>query len=96
MKPFSRSESVMEDDRAIQTRRVAPTIANREPELNLKSLESLSIPTAVSRSHANVPTERSDYSRRLEVLTVWVLIAVLIVLSCGGFYVLWSKVTGGW
>ena len=96
MKPLSKSESAMQNDQAIEKWRVARSIANREPELNLKSLESLSIPTAVSRSHANVPTERSDYSRRLEVLTVWVLIAVLIVLSCGGFYVLWSKVTGGW
>jgi hypothetical protein len=53
------------------------------------------IPIGVSRSHANVPTEQRDYSR-LEVLTVWMLIAVLVVLGCGGFYTLWSKVSGGW
>jgi hypothetical protein len=56
---------------------------------------SLSVSTGVSRSKANAPTERSDYSR-LEVLTLWVLIAVLVVLSCGAFYVLWSKASGGW
>jgi hypothetical protein len=95
MKPLSKSESAMQNDQAIETRRVGRSIANREWELNLRSLDSLSIPTGVSRSNANVPTEQSDYSR-LEVLTVWVPIAVVVVLSCGSFYVLWSKASGGW
>jgi hypothetical protein len=95
MKQRSRSEHAMQNDQAIETRRVARSIANREPELDLKSLDSLSIPTGVSRSNANAPTEQSDYPR-LEVLTVWVLIAVLVVLSGGGFYVLWSKANGDW
>jgi hypothetical protein len=95
MKPLIRSESAMQNDQAIETRRVASSIANREPELNQKSRDFLSIPTGVFRSNANVRTEQSDYSR-LEVLTLWVLIAVLVVLSCGGFYVLWSKASGGW
>jgi hypothetical protein len=95
MKQLSRSEHAMQNDQAIETRRIAPSIANREPELDLKSLDSLSIPTGVSRSNANARTKQSDYSR-LEVLTVWVLIAVLVVLSGGGFYVLWSKANGGW
>jgi hypothetical protein len=95
MKPLSRSESAMQNDQAIETRRVALSIANREPELNLKSLDSLSIPTGLSRSNANVPTEQSYYSPQ-EMQTVWVLIAVLVVLSCGVFYVLWSKASGGW
>jgi hypothetical protein len=74
MKPLGRSESAIQNYQAIETRRVAHSIA---------------------RSNVNIPTEQSDYSR-LEVLTVWVLIAVLAVVSCGGFYVLWSKVGGGW
>jgi hypothetical protein len=95
MKTLSRSESAMQNDQAIETRRGARSIANREPELNLKILDTLSVPTGVPRSNANVPTKQSDYSR-LEVLTVRVLIAVMVVVSCGGFYVLWSKATGGW
>jgi hypothetical protein len=95
MKPFSSSESVMHDDRAIETRRFARSIADREQELNLRSLDSPSNPTGVSRWNANVPTERSDYSR-LEVQTVWVLIAVLAALSGGALYVLWSRANGGW
>jgi hypothetical protein len=95
MKTLSRSESAMQKDQAIETRRVARSIANREPELNLKSLDTLSIPTGVSRSNANVPTKQSNYSQ-LEVRTVWVLIAVMVVVSCGVFYVLWSKASGGW
>ena len=87
MNPITRSQRTIQNDQAIETRRVARAIANREPELN-------SIPTGVPWSDANVPTERSDYSR-LRLLTVWVLIAVLIVLGCGAFYVLWSKVSGG-
>jgi hypothetical protein len=98
MKPLSRSESAVQNDQAIETQRVARSIVNREPELNLKSLHSLSVPTGISRSNENpnVPTEQSDYARRLEVLTVWVLIAVLVVFSCGALYVLWSKASGGW
>jgi hypothetical protein len=95
MKTLSRIESAVQNDQAIETRRVARSIAKREPELNLKSLDSLSISTGVSRSNANVPIGQGDYSR-LEVLTVWVLIAVLVVLSCGVFYVLWSKANGAW
>jgi hypothetical protein len=95
MNPVSKNEIAIQNDRASETRRVAPPVANREPELNLKSLDSLFIPTGVSRSKANAPTERSDYSR-LEVLTIWVLIAVLVVLNCSTFYVLWSKASGGW
>jgi hypothetical protein len=98
MKPLSRSESAVQNDQAIETRRVARSIVNPQPELNLKSLESLSVPTDISRSNENpnVPTEQSDYSRRLEVLTVWALIVVLAVLSCGAFYVLWAKAGGDW
>ena len=95
MKPLSRSESVMQNDKPIETARVARSIANREPEIDLKSLDSLSIPTGVFGSNTNVSTAQSDYSR-LEVLTVRVLIAVMVVVSCGGFYVLWSKASGGW
>src|ERR1700682_1516291 len=94
MKPLSRRESATQNDQAIESRRVARSIANRDPELNLKLLDSLSIPPGVFRSNANVPAEHSDYSRR-EVLTAWVLIAVLVVLSCSAFYLLWSKTRGG-
>jgi len=66
-----------------------------EPERKQKSLDTPSIPAGVSRSNANVPTEQSEYSR-LEVLTIWVLLAMLLVLSCGAFYVLWSKASSGW
>ena len=92
MKLLSRSESAMQNGQAIETRRVAPSIANREPKLNLNS-----IPTGVFRpnANANVPTEPSDYPR-LEVVTAWVLLAMLVVLSCGALYVLWSKASGGW
>jgi len=95
MKALGRKETAMQIDQAIETRRAARSIADGEPELNLKSPNSLSIPARVSRSRANVLTEQSDYSR-LEVLTVWVLIVVLAVLSCGAFYVLWAKVGGDW
>jgi len=95
MKALGRSETAMQIDQAIETRRAARSIVDGEPELNLKSPNSLSIPARVSRSRANVLTEQSDYSR-LEVLTVWVLIVVLAVLSCGAFYVLWAKVGGDW
>lgn len=95
MKPLSRSERAMQNDQAIETRQVPLSIANREPELNLKSLDSLSISTGVSRSKANGPTEQSDYSR-LEVLTVWVPIAVLVLLGCCGFYFLWFRASSGW
>jgi hypothetical protein len=95
MKPLGRKETAMQIDQAIETRRAARSIADGEPELNLKSPNSLSIPARVSRSRANVLTEQSDYSR-LEVLTVWVLIVVLAVLSCGAFYVLWAKAGGDW
>ena len=97
MKPLSKSESAVQNDQAIETRRVARSIV-WEPELNLKPLDSLSVPTGISRSNENpnIPTEQSDYARRLEVLTVWVLIAVLVVFSCGALYVLWSKASGGW
>jgi len=40
MKPLSRSESAVQNDQAIETRRVARSIVNREPELNLKSEQS--------------------------------------------------------
>jgi hypothetical protein len=95
MKALSRRETAMQIDQAIETRRAARSIADGEPELNLKSPNSLSISARVSRSRANVLTEQSDYSR-LEVLTVWVLIVVLAVLSCGAFYVLWAKAGGDW
>jgi len=95
MKALGRKETAMQIDQAIETRRAARSIADGEPELNLKSPNSLSIPARVSRSRANVLTEQSDYSR-LEVLTVWVLIVVLAVLSCGAFYVLWAKAGGDW
>ena len=95
MKPLRRSESAMQNEQAIEKWRVARSIANREPELNLKLLDSPSIPIGVSRSNANVPTEQSDYSRR-EVLTVWALLALLAVLSCGAFYVLWARAGGDW
>jgi len=95
MKALGRSETAMQIDQAIETRRAARSIADGEPELNLKSPNSFSIPARVSRSRANVLTEQSDYSR-LEVLTVWVLIVVLAVLSCGAFYVLWAKAGGDW
>ena len=95
MKALGRKETAMQIDQAIETRRAARSIADGEPELNLKSPNSLSISARVSRSRANVLTEQSDYSR-LEVLTVWVLIVVLAVLSCGAFYVLWSKARGVW
>jgi len=95
MKALGRKETATQIDQAIETRRGARSIADGEPELNLKSPNSLSISARVSRSRANVLTEQSDYSR-LEVLTVWVLIVVLAVLSCGAFYVLWAKVGGDW
>ena len=95
MKALGRRETAMQIDQAIETRRAARSIADGEPELNLKSPNSLSISARVSRSRANVLTEQSDYSR-LEVLTVWVLIVVLAVLSCGAFYVLWAKAGGHW
>ena len=95
MKALGRRETAMQIDQAIETRRAARSIADGEPELNLKSPNSLSISARVSRSRANVLTEQSDYSR-LEVLTVWVLIVVLAVLSCGAFYVLWAKAGGDW
>jgi hypothetical protein len=38
MKPLSRNEIAVQNDQAIETRRVARSIVNREPELNLKSL----------------------------------------------------------
>ncbi|HWO29173.1 MAG TPA: hypothetical protein VNO32_10290 [Candidatus Acidoferrum sp.] len=95
MKALGRKETAMQIDQAIETRRAARSIADGEPELNLKSPNSLSISARVSRSRANVLTEQSDYSR-LEVLTVWVLIVVLAVLSCGAFYVLWAKAGGDW
>ena len=95
MKALGRKETAMQIDQAIETRRAARSIADGKPELNLKSPNSLSISARVSRSRANVLTEQSDYSR-LEVLTVWVLIVVLAVLSCGAFYVLWAKVGGDW
>ena len=60
MKPLSRNESAMQNYQAIETRRVARSIAYQEPELNLKSLDSLSIPTGLARSNAKVPTEPSD------------------------------------
>ena len=96
MKALGGRETAMQIDQAIETRRVARSIANREPELNLKLLDSLSVPTGISRpnENPNVPTEQSDYSRR-EVLKGWVLMAVLIVLSCVAFYALWSKTTVG-
>jgi hypothetical protein len=93
MKAPARSETAMQIDQAIETRRVARSIADGEPELNLKSPNSLSIPTRTSRSRANVPVEHSDYSRR-EVLTGWALLALLVALSCGAFYELWSKASG--
>jgi len=93
MKAPARSETAMQIDQAIETRRVARSIADGEPELNLKSPNSLSIPTRTSRSRASVPIEQSDYSRR-EVLTVWALLALLVALSCGAFYELWSKASG--
>ena len=92
MKALGRRETAMQIDQAIETRR-AGSIADGEPELNLKSPNSLSIPTRISRSRANAPIEQSDYSRR-EVLTVWALLALLVVLSCGAFYELWSKASG--
>jgi len=95
MKALGRKETAMQIDQAIETRRAARSIADGEPELNLKSPNSLSIFARVSRSRANVLTEQSDYSR-LEVLTVWVLIVVLAVLSCGAFYVLWANAGGDW
>jgi len=95
MKALGRKETAMQIDQAIETRRAARSIADGEPELNLKSPNSLSISAMVSRSRANVLTEQSDYSR-LEVLTVWVLIVVLAVLSCGAFYVLWARAGGDW
>ena len=95
MKALGRKETAMQIDQAIETRRAARSIADGEPELNLKSPNSLSISARVSRSRANVLTEQSDYSR-LEVLTVWVLIVVLAVLSCGAFYVLWARAGGDW
>jgi hypothetical protein len=95
MKTLGGKETAMQIDQAIETRRAARSIADGEPELNLKSPNSLSIPTRVSRSRANVPIEQSDYSRR-EVLTVWALLALLVALSCGAFYALWSKAGGGW
>jgi len=95
MKALGRKETAMQIDQAIETRRAARSIADGEPELNLKSPNSLSISARVFRSRANVLTEQSDYSR-LEVLTVWVLIVVLAVLSCGAFYVLWAKAGGDW
>ena len=95
MKALGRKETAMQIDQAIETRRAARSIADGEPELNLKSPNSLSISARVSRSRANVLTEQSDYSR-LEVLTVWVLIVVLAVLSFGAFYVLWAKAGGDW
>jgi hypothetical protein len=95
MKALGRKETAMQIDQAIETRRAARSIADGEPELNMKAPNSLSIPARVSRSRANVLTEQSDYSR-LEVLTVWVLIVVLAVLSCGAFYVLWAKAGGDW
>ena len=93
MKALGRSETAMQIDQAIETRRVARSIADGDPELNLKSPNSLSISTKVSQSRANVPMEQSDYSRR-EVLTVWALLALLVALSCGAFYELWSKASG--
>jgi hypothetical protein len=93
MEALGRRETAMQSDHAIETRRVARSIADGEPELNLKSPNSLSISTKVSRSRANVPIEQSDYSRR-EVLTVWALLALLVALSCGAFYELWSKASG--
>ena len=93
MKAPARSETAMQIDQAIETRRVAGSIADGEPELNLKSPNSLSISTKVSQSRANVPIEQSDYSRR-EVLTVWALLALLVALSCGAFYELLSKASG--
>ena len=95
MKALGRKETAMQIDQAIETRRAARSIADGEPELNLKSPNSLSISARVSRSRANVLTEQSDYSR-LEVWTVWILIVVLAVLSCGAFYVLWAKAGGDW
>ena len=95
MKPLSKNEIAIQNDGAIEARRIAPPIASREPKLKLKSLDSRSIPTGASRFNTNVPREQSDYPR-LEALTVWVLIAVLVVLSCGALYVLWSKASGGW
>jgi len=93
MKALGRRETAMQSDHAIETRRVARSIADGEPELNLKSPNSLSISTKVSRSRTNVPIEQSDYSRR-EVLTVWALLALLVALSCGAFYELWSRASG--
>ena len=93
MKALGRRETAIQIDQAIETRRVARSIADGEPELNLKSPNSLSVPTRVSRSRADVPIEQSDYSRR-EVLTVWALLALLVMLSCGAFYELWSKAGG--
>jgi hypothetical protein len=95
MKTLGGKETAMQIDQAIETRRAARSIADGEPELNLKSPNSLSFPTGISRFRANVPIERSDYSRR-EVLTVWALLALLVALSCGAFYELWSKAGGGW
>ena len=95
MKALGRKETAMQIDQAIETRRAARSIADGEPELNLKSPNSLSISARVSRSRANVLTEQDDYSR-LQVTTVWVLMALLAVLSCAGFYVLWSKASRGW
>ena len=94
MKALGRKETAMQIDQ-VETRRAARSIADGEPELNLKSPNSLSISARVSRSRANVLTEQSDNSR-LEVLTVWVLIVVLAVLSCGAFYVLWARAGGDW
>ena len=93
MKALGRRETAMQIDQAIETRRAARSIADGEPELNLKSPNTLSIPTRTSRSRANVPIELSDYSHR-EVLTVWALLALLVALSCGAFYELWSKASG--
>jgi hypothetical protein len=89
------SESATQNDQATETGQITRSITNLQPELNLTLLDSLSLPTAVSPSNANVPNEQCDYPPR-EMVTVWVLIAMLAVLNCCGFYALWSKGTGAW
>jgi hypothetical protein len=43
MKPLSKNEIAIQNDGAIEARRIAPPLASREPKLKLKSLDSLSI-----------------------------------------------------
>jgi hypothetical protein len=59
---------------------------------SLKLLDSFSTLTGVSRPSATAPIEQSD--SRLAMRIVWVLIAVLVALSCGALYALWSQANG--